>query len=112
MATARGVLRAARTRTSILGGHATPLHFLKMPLQYADHALDVWHRVASRVQKTYGLSSKSNATSCTYSSSAGAMSELIEVTCQQEARRRAWLAVELYAYDVRGRGSRTRTEGP
>ena len=64
----------------LLGGHATPLHFLKMPLQYADHALDVWHRVASRVQKTYGLSSKSNATSFTYSSSAGAIKELIDVT--------------------------------
>ena len=80
MATVRGMLRAARTRTSILGGHATPLHFLKMPLQYALHCDDVWHLVASRVQKTYGLSSNSNATSFTYSSSAGAMRELIDVT--------------------------------
>ena len=64
-----------------MGGHATPLHFLKMLLQYADHALDSRQRVASRAAlKTYGRASKSKATRATYWSSAGAMSALMLVT--------------------------------
>ena len=66
--------------TSILGGHATPLHFLKMFLQYADHALDVCGRDASFIEKTYGCSSNSNWIRSMYASSAGAMSLLMLVT--------------------------------
>ena len=65
----------------IFGGHATPLHFLKMPLQYALQALEVRHRFGSRFsQNTYGLSSKSKEISSTYESSAGAIIADTDVT--------------------------------
>lgn len=96
-----------RYSTHIFGGHATPLHFLKMPceperhgrgkvqevawgayddgkqltLQYADQALDVRHRLGSRAaQNTYGFSSTSNVMSFTYESNTGAIIALTDVT--------------------------------
>ena len=74
-------IHVTKLARSIFGGQATPLHFLKIDLQYADHCELVWHGVGSRaVQKTYGCCSNSNAIRSMYLSSMGAIMELMLVT--------------------------------